>query len=375
MRQLLRVQRTPNADETHQPGSNSDGGESNANSSGETETGIITLSPTTGEAREVGTASVSDLENISEYGEPGEIGEPTFNPFAARHDNSEKYTAQSSTNRESRISSLPAQIAPFEIPTKQFQLSSGFPYHRQLFHFRVSPDEWSRFTDDVTRVCTLSTLARWAVWGTGVTVGVTSSAALTVFGIPPGYYAGKAVYTKAVKRKVRQGLKEEGELEAIMKFWNETVFMKKGCKVRLELPSYKKDKENIDDSASDNASAEGTKKSRQTKEEKESSKKKKKAEKFFKLIVEPLMEENMSGPLIVSPELDRLNEATMREINDHRSNRDTISTIPPYYPREPPAYASRTFAQELEANSPATAVESGAIEIREMPETTKTMND
>lgn len=297
------------------------------------------------------------------------------------NDRSEYRTGQPPVNPDSRISALPAQIAPFEVPTRQFPLSSGFPYHRQLFHFRVSPDEWSRFTDDVIRVCSLSTLARWAVWGTGVAVGVTSSAFLTVLAIPPGYYAGKAVYNKAMTRKVRQGLKEEGELEAIMKFWNETVFMEKGCRVRLELPLSKKDKDSAKDNTSDNVGTEETKEQEQdpASEEKDGDKKKKKkeakTEKFFKLIVEPLVEDNLSGPLILSPELDRIKEAALREVNDRSTNRSTISSMPPYSPREPPAYAPGTFVQELEANSPATAVESSARSIREMPATTKTMND
>lgn len=366
MRQFLRSPRTANAGESKQLGSNSDEVDSNANNSINTERGVITLSSVATEAGEVR----GDPENNSEYGEDVEIGEPTFNPFVHLKEQwlTKKCAAQSEVNSWSHITSHPAQAAPFEVPTRQFQLSSGFPYHRQLFHYRVSPDEWSRFTDDVTRVCTLSTPAQWAIWSTGLTVGVTSSALLTVLGIPPGYYAGKAVYTKAIKRKVRQGLKEEGELEAIMKFWNETVFMQKGCKVRLELPSCKKDKENTDDGAPDHASAEseGNNKKKEKKE--------KRTHKFFKLIVEPLVE-NSSAPLIMSPGLDHLKEGSLREISHDSTNRDTVFSMPAYSPRDPPAYASGCSVQELEATSREAAVESGAREIREMPGTVKTMAD
>ena len=281
---------------------------------------------------------------------------------------------QSPVSSQAYISTPQAPAPRFEVPTRKFPLSSGFPYHRQLFHFRVSPDEWSRFTDDVVRASSLSTLAQWAVWGTGVTVGAASSALLLVFGIPPGYYAGKAVYNKAVTKRVREGLREEGELEAIMRFWNETVFVQKGCRVRLEFPCKKKGKE----TASDDAVKEPTKKrgsfarrSNTEEGEKDNDSKQKKNDKLFKLVVEPLDRNDMTSPLVMSPELDVFKEGDFGVPGD----RSTVSTMPLYSTQGSPAYGPGPFVQELEAISPATAVESSARSIREMPGTTKTVND
>jgi hypothetical protein len=226
----------------------------------------------------------------------------------------------------------------------------------------------------VVRASTLSTLAQWAVWGTGVTVGAASSALLLVFGIPPGYYAGKAVYNKAVAKKVREGLREEGELEAIMRFWNETVFMKKGCRVRLELPVKKSEKEApSDDAATKSAKKRGSfsRRSKTEEGEKGNDSKQKKADKLFRLVVEPLDEVNLSSPLIGTPDLDVIKESNSGVPGD----RSTVSTMPLYSAREPSTPGSGPFVQELEAISPATAVESGARSIREMPGTTKSIND
>lgn len=75
MKQFLKRQKKPIADENHQLGYHVD--ESNVDNSGHTEIGITETSPmeSSKEVSEPGTASVGDPDIISEYGESSEIGE------------------------------------------------------------------------------------------------------------------------------------------------------------------------------------------------------------------------------------------------------------------------------------------------------------
>ncbi|KAK2766968.1 hypothetical protein FQN54_006284 [Arachnomyces sp. PD_36] len=364
MKQLLRRQKKIDTAESNPSETDSHKGDPGVRSSNDAENGSV-APPSIKSEREIselGTGSVDDPDIISEHGGSEVTGEPTSDTLRNPGQILRIIQGQTPINSESHNSVTSTRNASFEVPTRKFQLSSGFPYHRQLFNFGVSPDEWSRFTDDVTRVTTLSTLGQLAVWGTGVTVGLTTGTFLLIFGAPPGYYAGKAVYNKAIARKVREGLEEDGELEGIMKFWNESVFAKKGCKVRLEMPYPKNGKEDPDDD---------TQEAKTQDESGDKKKKKKKTEKFFKLVIDPLPEGAVSGSLHAPSELDGLKQANLHEFEDNSTNRSTM------YSTMPPAYAPGTFIAELESNPPASAVESSARSIREMPATPKIvpMND
>jgi len=59
---------------------------------------------------------------------------------------------------------------------------------------------------------------------------------LLVFGPAVGYYTGKSVHKKAVIKKVREQLAQDGVLRNVLRTWNEGAFRERGIQVWLEAP-------------------------------------------------------------------------------------------------------------------------------------------
>ncbi|PGH02316.1 hypothetical protein GX51_04757 [Blastomyces parvus] len=127
-------------------------------------------------------------------------------------------------------------FSTLEIPTNGPEIASGFPYNQRLFQLHVSPDEWTRFCDEMAYAVRLTLLEKCAVWSVGVGVGIVATSALAVLGPIPAYYAGKGVKNKRVAKKVRQSQKGKGDLEVTLNTWNDNVFRDKGFRVWLRLP-------------------------------------------------------------------------------------------------------------------------------------------
>lgn len=146
-----------------------------------------------------------------------------------------------------RTTSLPRYAAPqiaglpFEIPTKDRNLSSGFPYTDQLVKLHISPQEWLELSNTIVRASQISKSQHLSAFAAGVGVGVLtpiSSTAMSVFGSGPGYAVSRAVRNKALREKVESSLKD-GELKAIFRFWNETKFRDRGFYAELVLRAAK----------------------------------------------------------------------------------------------------------------------------------------
>ncbi|KAE9375779.1 hypothetical protein N431DRAFT_310693, partial [Stipitochalara longipes BDJ] len=125
----------------------------------------------------------------------------------------------------------------FTIPTISDSLSSGFPYTQHLAQFRITRDQWHQFSLEVVNAAKLSFSEDAAAWATGVGTGAASSAFLLVFGPAVGYYTGKSVHKKAVIKKVREQLAQDGELRNVFRKWNESAFRERGIQVWLEAPN------------------------------------------------------------------------------------------------------------------------------------------
>ncbi|EER38918.1 conserved hypothetical protein [Histoplasma capsulatum var. duboisii H88] len=154
---------------------------------------------------------------------------------------------------QQQYSSEPSSILPhappleelfptLELPTNGPEISSGFPYNQRLFQLHVSPDEWTRFSDELAYAVRLTVLEKCAVWSVGVGVGLVATGALAVFGPIPAYYAGKGIKNSRVAKKVRRSQKGKGELEVTLSNWNENVFRSKGFRVWLRLPRRQQEK-------------------------------------------------------------------------------------------------------------------------------------
>jgi len=121
---------------------------------------------------------------------------------------------------------------PLTIPTKKYQLSSGFPYHSTLFDLDISPDTWTLFSDDIVQATKLSVMQQSVAWTSGIGVGLVSVAALPPFGAAAGVFAGKAVYDKTILDNVRQGL-DDGRLGKVLKRWNDDYWRERGVVAKL----------------------------------------------------------------------------------------------------------------------------------------------
>jgi hypothetical protein len=124
----------------------------------------------------------------------------------------------------------------FTVPTNSDSISSGFPFHPQLYNLQVKHDEWHEFTTEIVENAKLSANEDAAAWSAGVSAGAVSSAFLLVFGPPIGYYTGKAIHKKTVVKKVKERMLENGDIRAVLNKWNQRNFKWRGFQVWLECP-------------------------------------------------------------------------------------------------------------------------------------------
>lgn len=75
-------------------------------------------------------------------------------PSASKTSNKSQSTLTASTSASS--SSTLSSPNAIRVHTKGDDLKSGFPYHPSLFDLHVRPDEWQRFSDQVTHAARFS---------------------------------------------------------------------------------------------------------------------------------------------------------------------------------------------------------------------------
>ena len=133
----------------------------------------------------------------------------------------------------------PTQRSPwqrFMVPSNSDSISSGFPFHPQLYNLQVTHDEWHQFTSEILNAAKLSASEDAAAWVAGVTTGAASSAFLLIFGPAVGYHTGKAIHKRTVVKKVKERLLEDGDIRAVLNKWNQGTFKWRGFRVWLEWP-------------------------------------------------------------------------------------------------------------------------------------------
>jgi len=102
----------------------------------------------------------------------------------------------------------------------------------------MSANKLSRrqFTVEVVSAADLTIAEDKAAWATGAAIGTAATPFLLIFGPAIGYYAGKSVHKKTVKKKVMAKLAQDGELRNILRTWNEGFFRERGLQTWLEPP-------------------------------------------------------------------------------------------------------------------------------------------
>ena len=118
---------------------------------------------------------------------------------------------------------------PFTIATNDATISSGFPYHQQLFTLQVPHDEWHQFTSEIVKAAKVSASDDAAAWTTRVGAALVLAPTL-------GYLAGKALHKKTVIRKAKERMKENGDIRIVLNRWNQATFNRRGFRCWLEFP-------------------------------------------------------------------------------------------------------------------------------------------
>jgi hypothetical protein len=121
--------------------------------------------------------------------------------------------------------------APIIIPTETAQLSSGFPYCRELHQVQISAADWSFFTSEILCATHLSLGDRSLYWAAAVGVGVVTGGMFFILGAVPAYFAGRAV-----KRRVQEKKVMGKSVTEILERWNEEFFAARSLVVRLAVP-------------------------------------------------------------------------------------------------------------------------------------------
>lgn len=67
------------------------------------------------------------------------------------------------------------------VRTKGHDLKSGFPYHPRLFDLRVRPDDWQRFSDQVTESTKFERADYAKMWAAAGSVALTGSILTTAW--------------------------------------------------------------------------------------------------------------------------------------------------------------------------------------------------
>jgi hypothetical protein len=115
---------------------------------------------------------------------PYSVGSAESSRSLTNHSTSSNGTPSiSSRLRSSSISSnsTSSDAQGVRVRTKGDDLKSGFPYHPGLFDLRVRPDDWERFSGQVTDATKFGSGDYAKMWATAGTVALTGSVLTTAW--------------------------------------------------------------------------------------------------------------------------------------------------------------------------------------------------
>jgi len=95
--------------------------------------------------------------------------------------------------------SMSSDTPGVRVRTKGNDLRSGFPYHPRLYDLRVRPDDWQRFSDQVTDAVKFSPGDHAKMWAAAGSVALTGSVLTTAW---IGRYAGPFISLEAFQLKI-----------------------------------------------------------------------------------------------------------------------------------------------------------------------------
>ena len=158
----------------------------------------------------------------------------SINGVASRVEDAGSMATSFSVSRRATRAGNPGNLI---IPTSSCLPTSGFAFPPALRAHDITPDQWAAFTYGLTSAARLSS-REWAITIGGATMTmVVTSAMVGWLGLVPAYLVGRGVRGSLERSKLKKGMGPHGELEQLMKRWNEGYFKQRGVRLWVELPS------------------------------------------------------------------------------------------------------------------------------------------
>ncbi|KAI9699706.1 MAG: hypothetical protein M1836_002740 [Candelina mexicana] len=131
-------------------------------------------------------------------------------------------------------------LLPLGVVTKKAMMSSGFPYHPDLYHLRVPPSEWAEFSKDIVSVTKISVAQKTLTVSAAVVTAVATGSGWL------GHCTERNLRHSYMSRNVKKSLKGKAincGLPACIQSWNEKLFNNVGLSATLEVPYEAVDRE------------------------------------------------------------------------------------------------------------------------------------
>jgi hypothetical protein len=132
-----------------------------------------------------------------------------------------------------------------QVPTKSRLLTSGFAYPSILAQCDINAEQWSNFTQEITKEAEM-TSAQWTTTvGKGFGTAVVGGLIFGWLGVVPAIIVGHTV-RKHNEEKNLSKARSSNVLPEIINRWNEAVFRPKGLMIRVDLPGETADLDTMD---------------------------------------------------------------------------------------------------------------------------------
>jgi hypothetical protein len=123
-----------------------------------------------------------------------------------------------------------------QVPTKSRLITSGFTFPEILSQCDISEEQWSSFTQELTKEAEMTPVQWTTTVGKGFGTFVVGGIFFGFLGVIPAAIAGHKV-RQSNEEKNFSIARQRNVLQEILNRWNEAVFKPKGLLIRVDLPN------------------------------------------------------------------------------------------------------------------------------------------
>lgn len=126
-----------------------------------------------------------------------------------------------------------------QVPSRSAACTSGFDYPDELAQFRISPDQWTKFTQVISDEAKLSRQQWTTVIGKGLGILAVGGLMVGFLGAIPALIASRLARRRQEQRNLTAALTgtESQRLSRHISHWNDTFFRPRGVLIRVDLPN------------------------------------------------------------------------------------------------------------------------------------------